>query len=151
MKPYAENRKARFDYETLETFEGGLALTGSEVKSIREGGAKLEGSYVKVIRGHLELLGCHISPYSKQGKSDDADPDRTRPLLVHKKELRFFLAKTAEKGLTLVPFSLYSSGRRIKLQFGLCRGRKTHDKRQKLKERDMTRTVQRHLRGKDEE
>ena len=151
MKPYTENRKARHTYETLETFEGGLLLTGAEVKSIRDGGAKLDGAYLKVLRSQLFLIGCHIPPYAKQGQREGYDPDRTRPVLVHKKELRFFLGKTVEKGLTLVPFSLYSSGRRIKMAFGLCRGRKTHDKREQLKARDMNRDVQRHLRGRDEE
>lgn len=151
MKPYTENRKAQFEYETLQKAEGGLALTGAEVKSIREGGAKLEGAYLKILRGQLQLIGCRIAPYSKQGQREGYDPERSRIVLIHKKELRFFLGKTAEKGLTLVPFSLYSSGRRIKVSFGLCRGRKTHDKREKLKERDMTRDVQRQLRGRDEE
>lgn len=151
MKPYAENRKARFEYETLESFEGGLSLTGNEVKSIREGMAKLDGAYLKVIRGQLKLIGCHIPPYSKQGQHEGYDPDRTRVVLVHKKERRFFIGKTAEKGLTLVPFSLYASGRRIKIGFGLCRGRKTHDKREKLKERDVMRDLHRNLRGRDEE
>lgn len=147
MKPYAENRKAYHDYEILEKYEGGLVLEGNEVKSIREGGAKLAGAYIQPFQGELWLIGMHISPYSKQGKIEGHDPDRRRKVLVHYRELATIFGKTQQKGLTLVPFSLYPSGRRIKLSFAVCRGKKAHDKREKIKERDVMRRVQR---GEDE-
>lgn len=148
---FSENRKARHEYETLEKYEGGLELNGQEVKSIREGGAKIDGAYVKVVGGELWLLGAHIRPYSRAALDAHRDPDRTRKILVRAKELRYLGGKTQEKGLTLVPFSLYSRGRQIKLSFGLCRGRKSHDKREKLKSRDLDRDVRRHLRGAEVE
>lgn len=148
---FAENRKARHDYDILETYEGGLELTGQEVKSIREGGAKLDTGYVTISRGELWLLGAHIRPYSKAGKLEGYDPDRSRRILVHHKELVSLMGKIQQKGLTLVPFTLYPRGRQIKLSFGLCRGRKAHDKREKLTSRDLDRSVQRHLRGEDVE
>lgn len=150
MKPYAENRKARFDYETLESYEGGLALSGQEVKSIREGGAKLEGAYIKPMGGELWLIGGKIRPYSKAAPNDAYDPEARRKVLVRRKELLYLLGKTQEKGLTLVPFSFYPNGRRIKVAFGLCRGKQVHDKRAKLKERDVKRETARILRGRDE-
>ncbi|MFA6429592.1 MAG: SsrA-binding protein SmpB [Patescibacteria group bacterium] len=141
MPVYTEHRKARFEYETLEKFEGGLALTGAEVKSIREGGAKLEGSYIKPLRNELWLIGAQIRAYSKDGNREGYDPARSRKVLVKKNELLTLLGKIQQKGLTLVPFSLYPSGRRIKVAFGLCRGRKAHDKREALKTRDLKRQI----------
>jgi len=150
-KFFAENRKAGYEYETLEKFQGGLALNGGEVKSVREGGAKLNGAYLAISRGELWLLGAHIKPYSKAGKALAGDAERSRKVLVHKKELLYLAGKTSVKGLTLVPFSLYPAGHRIKLSFGLCRGRKAPDKREKLKERDLNRQVRRVMRGEDVE
>lgn len=146
---YAENRKARHEYETLESFEGGLALLGREAKAVREGGAKLDGAYLKPFQGKLALIGARIAPYSKAAPDPAYDPLRTRTILVHQRELVHLLEKTAQKGLTLVPFSLYPSGRRIKIAFGLCRGRQTHDKREHLKEREQKRQVTRYLRGEE--
>ena len=143
MKPYAENKKAFHDYEVLEKFEGGLSLTGDEVKAIREGGAKLAGTYLQVFRGELWLIGAHIAPYSKQARIEGYDPTHSRKILVHQKELAYLAGKTQLKGLTLVPFSLYPSGRRIKISFGVCRGKKAADKREKLKERDIERQIRR--------
>ncbi len=143
MTAFAENRKARMSYESLKDFEGGLVLTGAEAKAIREGQAKLEGSYLKLRAGELFLVGAHIGAYTKMAKRDDYDPLRERKVLVHKKELLFLQEKSLEKGLTMVPFSLYPQGRRIKISFGLCRGRKTYDKKQKLKERDQKRRISR--------
>ena len=140
---FAENRKARHDYETLESYDGGLVLVGQEVKSIREGGAKVDGAHLIVQRGELWLIGAHIRPYTRSANIEGYDPARSRKVLVHKKELLHLAGKTREKGLTLVPFSLYPSGRQIKLSFGLCRGRKAHDKREKLKARDIDRETRR--------
>jgi len=146
---FAENRKARHDYVTLETFEAGLVLSGQEVKAIREGGAKIDGAYVAITKGELWLIGAYIRPYSKAYSIEGYDPAKSRKLLVHKRELQELFGKTQEKGLTLVPFTLYPRGRQIKLSFGLCRGRKAHDNREKLKTRDLDREVRRHLRGED--
>ncbi|MSR85136.1 SsrA-binding protein SmpB [Candidatus Uhrbacteria bacterium] len=143
MKPYTDNRKARHDYEILETWEGGLVLSGSEVKSIREGGARLAGAYLRLWKGALWLTGAHISPYSKDGRQEGHDPDGERKVLLHKKELRALLGKTEQKGLTLVPLSLYPLGRRIKLSFALARGKKAHDKREAIKTREVMRRIRR--------
>jgi len=148
---YAENRKARHDFETLETFQGGLELLGWEVKSVREGGAKIDGGHITVMKGELWLIGAHIKPYSKAGTLPAESADRTRKILVHRKELAYLAGKTQEKGLTLVPFSLYPARHRIKISFGVCRGRKAHDKREKLKQQDLARSIRRVLRGEDVE
>lgn len=141
MTTFTENRKARHDYETLESFDGGLELLGHEVKSVRAGGAKLAGAYVHFVRGELWVSGVHISPYIKAGKLANYDPDRDRKVLMTRSELNSLLGKIQQKGLTLVPFSLYSRGRHIKLSFGLCRGRKAYDKREKLKKKDIDREI----------
>jgi SsrA-binding protein len=143
MPLYAENRKARHEYEILEKYEGGLELLGSEVKAIREGGCKLEGSYVRLMRGELYLVGAQIRAYSKIFKRDEYDPTRSRKVLVNARELRSIAPKLAQKGLTLVPLSLYPLGRRVKLAFALCRGKKAHDKRETLKERELSRRLRR--------
>ncbi len=147
---YAENKKARHDYTALETFEGGLVLSGQEVKSIREGGAKLQGSYLAIRSGEVWLLGCHIGSYSKASQIEGYDPTRTRKILLNAREIAHLAGKTQEKGLTLVPFSLYPRGHRVKLSFGLCRGKKAYDKRETLKARDLARSTHRVLRGEDE-
>lgn len=147
---FTENRKARFEYQALESFKGGLVLTGSEAKSVREGGARLDGSYLQIFKGELWLMGCKISRYSRDGREDGHQSDRNKKVLVTKKELRYLAEKTAEKGLTLVPFSLYADGRRIKIAFAIARGKKAHDKRETLKQRDISRSVGRFLRGEDE-
>lgn len=142
-----ENRKARYDYTILETCEAGLALTGDEVKSVKQGTMRLDASYVRPLKGGLWLVGALIARYGKQGHAEPYDPSRSRQLLVHAKELRYFSAKLQEKGLTLVPLRVYPSGRRLKLTFGLARGKRTFDKRAVLKERDLNRQAGRVLRG----
>lgn len=137
---FADNRKARYEYHILTTYEGGLVLEGHEVKAIREGGAKLEGSYVQIQGGELKLIGCHIRPYSKTAHRELIVPDRTRTILVTKKELRELTQKTAEKGLTMVPLSFYPHGRRIKLSFAIAKGKQLHDKRDSIKKRDLDRS-----------
>ena len=143
MKPYAENRKALHEYEILEKFEGGLVLLGQEVKSIRNGGAKLQGAYVKLNRGELWLMGAHVSPYAKASRLVSYDPLRDRKVLITKREMNSLFGKDQQKGLTLVALSLYPRGRHIKLSFGLARGRKAHDKREKIKQRDLDREIRR--------
>ncbi len=139
MKPYTENRKARHDYQFLETFEGGLVLDGGEVKAVREGGAHLSGAYVKLMKGELWLVGAQIQAYSKMGNREGYDPERRRKIMVTKKELRRLTEKLEQKGLTLVPISFYPLRRRIKVSFALGRGKKAHDKRDSIKERDRMR------------
>jgi len=143
MKPYAENRRARHDYQFLETFEGGLVLIGAEAKSIREGGAKLEGSFIRLIRGELWLVGAQIRPYSKMAGREEFDIERNRKLLVNRKELRKLTVKLELKGLTLVPLSFYPLGRRIKVSFALAKGKKARDKRESIKEREVMRRIRR--------
>lgn len=138
---FAENRKARHDYDILESFDGGLELLGHEVKSIRDGGARLAGSYIGFRGNELWLIGVHVSVYSKAGKMDFYNPTRDKKILLRRQELNSLIGKIQQKGLTLVPLSLYSRGRHIKLSFGLCRGRKSYDKREKLKKRDIEREV----------
>ena len=150
MASYAENRKAHFEYEVLESFEGGLVLSGQEAKSIRAGHAKLQGAFIKLLKGELWLIGAHVSPYQKASQLQGYDPTQSRKILVKQSELRYFAGKIQEKGLTLVPFSFYPKGRRIKVSFALCRGKKAHDKRQTLKERTIARETSRSLRGYDE-
>ncbi|MFZ6015346.1 MAG: SsrA-binding protein SmpB [Patescibacteria group bacterium] len=145
----AQNRKAKFDYECLDKYEAGLELTGQEVKSVREGGAKIDTGHIVIRNGELWLIGANIQPYKKASHIEDYDPARSRKLIMHKKEINQLIGKLSEKGLTAIPFSLYTRGNRIKLEVWLARGKKTHEKRQKLKERDIKRETDRFLRGHD--
>jgi SsrA-binding protein len=142
---FAENRKARHDYELLEKFDAGIVLAGYEVKAVREGGANLTGSHIGFDNGELWVKGLKIAPYSKAGRLEAYDPSHHRKLLMRKRELQSLLGKSQQKGLTLIPISLYSHGRHIKLRFALCRGKKSHDKRDSIRKRDIERDVQRHL------
>jgi len=145
MTTFAENRRARHDYESLEEFDAGIVLVGHEVKSVREGGANLAGSYLSFDGGELFLTGMHIAPYKKAGRLTGYDPARRRKALLRKSELRSLRGKTEQKGLTLVPFSLYARGRTIKLKFGLCHGKKKYEKKAKLKSRISEREIREHL------
>src|SRR5262245_42744020 len=124
----ATNRRARHDYEILETVEAGLVLRGTEVKSLRDGLGNFKDSYASVRNGEGWLLGCHINPYS-HGTDANHDPERDRKLLLHKKEIARLSGKISERGLTLVPLRLYFKEGRAKVELGLARGRKLHDKR----------------------
>lgn len=139
-KVVASNRKATHDYEILETYEAGLVLQGTEVKSLRQGRADLKESFARIERGEAWLLGCHISPYA-QGNRANHDPLRRRKLLLHRAELNRLLGKTQEKGLTLVPLRLYFKDGRAKLEIGLGRGRKLLDKRRVIREREARREL----------
>jgi SsrA-binding protein len=143
----ATNRKARHDYEILETHEAGLVLRGTEVKSLRGGQVNFKDSYAEIRNGEAWLLGCHISPYS-HGTDQNHDPDRTRKLLLHRREINRLLGKVAERGLTLVPLRLYFKEGRAKLEIGLARGKKLHDKRQSLRERDARRDLAKEMRAR---
>lgn len=135
MQPFAENRRARFDYDILETFEAGIELLGGEVKSVRNGRMNLGGSYA-IIRGNeVWLINADIPPYQPKNTPEAYESKRTRRLLLSKEEIRTLTGKLAEKGLSLLPLSAYPKGRTVKLQLGLGRARKTHDKRDLLKKR----------------
>lgn len=134
----AENRKAGFDYHLLDTFEAGVVLLGTEVKSIREGGANLRDSYCRLEQGEAYLLGAHIAQYS-HGGSASHDPVRPRKLLLNRDELNKLLGKTTEKGLTIVPLRLYFKEGRIKLAIALAKGKKSFDKRETIRRREAER------------
>ena len=134
----ADNRKARFDYEILDTLEAGMVLLGTEVKAIREGRVNLRDSYAVVERGEVWALNIHISPYSHRGYADH-EPMRKRKLLLHKIEIRKLIGRTVEKGLTLVPLRMYFKAGKVKMSIGLARGKKTHDKRETIKTREADR------------
>ncbi|HJM11923.1 MAG TPA: SsrA-binding protein SmpB [Candidatus Marinimicrobia bacterium] len=140
----ATNRKAFHEYHILETFEAGVQLKGSEVKSIREGKASLKQAYILIRKGEAWLKGSHIASYSHTG-SEGHEPVRDRKLLLHKKEIQRIGSKLAEKGLTAVPTKLYFKGGLIKLEFGLAKGKKLYDKRETKKKRDVERDIQRAL------
>ena len=140
----ATNRKAFHEYNILETFEAGLQLKGSEVKSIREGKASLKQAYILIRKGEAWLRGTHIPSYSHTG-FEGHEPVRDRKLLLHKKEIQKINSKLAEKGLTAVPTKLYFKGGLIKLEFGLAKGKKLYDKRDTKKKRDVERDIQRAL------
>ena len=139
-KPLAQNRKARYDYEILDTFEGGLVLTGDEIKSIRAGRANLTGSYVKILGAEAWLINMNLSVA--------ADPVRTRKVLLHKEEIKKLIGKTQEKGLTLVPLTLYIKRGKAKIDIGLGKGKKEFGKKESKKLQDIERDLRRELRGK---
>jgi SsrA-binding protein len=136
----ATNRRARHDYEILETLEAGLVLRGTEVKALRAGLVNFKDSFASVRNGEAWLLGCHISPYS-HGTDANHDPERDRKLLLHRREVGRLSGKVAERGLTLVPLRLYFKSGRAKLELGLARGRKLHDKRSAIREREVRREM----------
>ena len=138
------NRKAFHEFHILDTFEAGIKLKGSEVKSIREGKASLKQSYIVIRRQEAWLKGCHIASYSHTG-FDGHEPTRNRKLLLHKNEIRKIDGKLSEKGLTAVPTKLYFKGGIVKLEFGLAKGKKLYDKRATKKKRDIERDIQRAL------
>jgi SsrA-binding protein len=141
----ATNRKALFNYEVLERVEAGVSLVGTEVKSIREGGLNFRDSYVEFRGGELFLIGCRIGPYSHGNLQNHAE-DRVRKLLLHKREILKLGGKATERGLTIVPLKAYFKKGRVKLEIGLARGKKTHDKREAIKRRDIERDTQQAVR-----
>ena len=147
-KTIAPNKKAYHDYFVLETFEAGIELCGTEVKSLRAGAVNLKDSYCSVHNGEMFAHGIHISPY-EQGNIFNRDPLRDRRLLMHKKEIIRLAGKVAREGLTLIPLSLYFSGSRVKVELGLCRGKKLYDKRDTEAKKTAIRDIERGLRGKD--
>lgn len=142
----ARNKRARHDYEILETFEAGLVLQGTEVKSLRAGKASLSDAYGVIKDGEIWLLNLHISPYEK-GTAWNHDPTRTRKLLLHTSEIRRLIGAVERKGLTLIPLEMHFRRGRAKVVIAVARGKKLHDKRQDLKEKDAQRDVARALRS----
>jgi len=147
----AENKKAKFDYEILETFEAGIVLTGQEVKSLKTRGTSMAGSYVvikKNSKGNSEVfwIGANIQPYQPLNIGSNYDIQRDRKLLLNKKEINYLVGKTNEKGLTLVPLLVYTKKHQIKISFGLAKGKKKADKRESIKNKDIDRKIKRELR-----
>ena len=142
----ATNRRARHEYHILETVEAGLVLRGTEVKSLRAGGVNFKDSYATIRSGEGWLLGCHITPYS-HGTDANHEPERDRKLLLHKRELSRLSGKISERGLTLVPLRLYFRAGRAKVELGLARGKKLHDKRSALREREVRREMDKSVRA----
>ncbi|WP_322795309.1 SsrA-binding protein SmpB [Tepidiforma sp.] len=136
----AQNRRARHDYEILARFEAGIVLTGSEIKSVRDHKVQLQGSYARIKDGEILLVGAHIAPYANAGYASH-DPTRDRKLLLHKKEIRRIAQMVEEKGLTLIPLSMYFKRGRAKVELGVGRGLKRYDKREMLKRRDQERAL----------
>ncbi len=145
----ADNRKARHDYFVVESYEAGIALYGTEIKSIRNGGVNLKDSWCSIEKGELFLKGMHISPYEK-GNIFNKDPLRERKLLMHKREIARLYSSVKQEGLTLIPLSLYFKGSRVKVSVGLCKGKKLYDKRavaaKNEAKREMERAVKQRMR-----
>ena len=150
VKPVASNRKARHDYFVEESFECGIELRGTEVKSMRQGRVNLKESYAAVKNGEMIVSGMHISPY-EQGNIFNTDPLRPKRLLMHKREIRRLDGLVQRQGYTLVPLSVYLKDGRMKLELGLCRGKKLHDKRDSIAERDARRDIDRAMKSRTRE
>jgi SsrA-binding protein len=148
MKPLISHKRASFDYELLETFEAGISLLGTEVKSVRNGQGKLEGSYV-VIRGkEAFLVGASIPPFQQKNTATSYEPERTRKLLLTAKEIATLELKSEKQGLTIVPIKLYNKKNKLKLEIAVARGKKKTDKRQKIQERDTKRDIDREIKAR---
>ena len=144
----ATNKKARFDYEILETFEAGIVLTGPEVKSVKAGHISIKESYATVRGEEVFLTNAHISPY-KQAANVEQEPTRSRKLLLKKAEIKSLIGKSKTEGLTLIPIQVYLKRGFVKVEIGLGRGKKKHDKRHTIKQKDIKRDIQREVRGKE--
>ena len=145
MKLLTDNRQARFRYEILETYEAGIELKGTEVKSIIAGRANLQDAYALVRGGEVWLFNAHISPFQQASQYYNHEPRRDRKLLLHRKEINKLVGKIEQKGLTLVPLKMYMSNNKVKVALGLARGKKLHDKREDVKRRDDQRDMRRAL------
>lgn len=145
MPTLTVNKKVRFDYEILDTLEAGMVLTGQEVKSARGGRLNLVGSHVAIVQGEPVLLGAQIAAYPQAGPLPGYDPQRTRKLLLHQREIKRLMGKLEERGLTVVPLSAYTKGPHIKLEIGIARGKKQYEKREAIKKRDVAREVRRKM------
>lgn len=147
VKVIATNKKARFDYEILETFEAGVVLRGPEVKSVKLGHISIKEAYATVRSEEVFLTNAHISPY-KQAANVEQEPTRSRKLLLKKSEIKSLIGKSKTEGITLIPVQVYLKRGFVKVEIGLGRGKKKHDKRQTIKQKDIKRDIQREMRGK---
>ena len=148
IKTIAKNKKAYFDYFILSTYEAGIELYGTEVKSIRAGAVNLKDSFCSIDDGEMFIKGMHISPYEK-GNVFNRDPMRDKKLLMHKREIMSLLGKVKQDGLSLIPLSLYFSGSKVKVEIGLCKGKKLYDKRDTESKKQADRDIQRTLRDRN--
>ena len=148
IKTISENRQVRHEYFIIESLEAGIELTGTEVKSIRQGGVNLRDSWIEISDGEACVKQMHISPYEK-GNIFNKDPLRERRLLMHKREIMRLFGQVKQGGLTLIPVSLYFKGSRVKMQVGLCKGKKLYDKRASMAERDAKRTIDREIKERN--
>jgi SsrA-binding protein len=144
----AENRKARHDFFIEESYEAGLALTGSEIKSVRGGRLNLRGGYARVVDGEIWLYDVHISPYEQSGTHFNHEPTRPRKLLLHRREISRIVGQVERQGFTLVPLRVYFKGRRAKVELGLARGKKLYDKREDIAKREAQRDIQRVIKSR---
>jgi SsrA-binding protein len=142
MKSLANNKRAFFDYQILDTLEAGIVLTGQEAKSAKTGGLQLSGSYARVAGGEAVLLNARIKPYAFASGLESYDPEQTRKLILHKSEIDRLLGRLQEKGLTLLPLEAYVKNGRVKIKLGLGRAKKKLDKRETIKKREVTRKIQ---------
>lgn len=148
LKVVASNRRARHDYEILDQVEAGLVLEGSEVKSLREGKAQLKDSFAHIRDGEVFLVGVYIAPYTFS-RGGGHEPERTRKLLLNRREIDRLAARVAEQGLTLIPLNIHFRSGKVKVDLGLARGKRTIDKRETLKERDQKREMERALKARN--
>jgi SsrA-binding protein len=147
MKIVCQNRKAYHDYHIEETLEAGIVLLGTEVKSLREGKANLKDGYVIIKNSEVFLLNCHISPYS-HGNITNHDPLRTRKLLLHKREIERLRGRSLQKGYTLIPLKVYFKDSCAKVEIGLAKGKRLYERREKIKEREAKRTIERVMKSR---
>jgi SsrA-binding protein len=148
IKIVAANKKARLDYFIEDTFEAGMSLMGTEVKSLREGRANLKDSYARVGQDGVVLVGAHISPYGF-GNRANHDPERERRLLLHKREIKRLYGKTRERGYALIPLAIYFKSGKAKLEIGLGKGKAKYDKREAIKRREQDREMERAIKGRN--
>ena len=146
-KIVSDNRQARFLYEILETYEAGIELKGTEVKSIRQGKVNLRDGYALIRNGEIWLHNVHISPHETAGQAFNHDPRRTRKLLLHGEEIRKLIGKVEQKGLTLVPLNMYLKRGKVKIKLALVKGKKLHDKREDLKRKQEKREIERAMKS----
>lgn len=149
MKLFAKNKRAFYDYEIQDVVEAGIILQGHEVKSVKTGHISLKGSYVSVNQDEAWLLNAHIPPYKHASDLDDYNPDRSRKLLLHRNEIKRFIGKKQERGISIVPIKVYGKRGLIKVQIGIGRGKRNIDKREKIKQRQDNRDARRMMRGKN--
>ncbi len=145
MKIFSENKKGGFDYEIIERYEAGMVLFGQEVKSIKTGHINLSGTFVTIRNGEPFLVGVKVPPYQPNNAGADYNEERQRKLLLNKKEIDYLMGRSKERGFSLIPLKVYEKSGRIKLEFGLAKGKRKYDKKEKIKKRDVEREVNREL------